>query len=235
VGDFDLAAFYDTISHELLLKTLFPQTTNEDLDWVRKCLRTWSSDQADSGHGLIPQTGKFAIKRAHSVQDAMGMLPSISDPQHEAGAERIEGQQARTAFRSAIGGRPYRVTDKTRLRYVLFRAEPDAELLTLVVRLIPRHPEHTDAFFTYLGRFGYRKPIERLCQALVETNPYPYARGEAWHVLARYRRESRAAVFSDPGDLTTRAIDIARENRQENFVERWGVCHFLCVSDDVAG
>ena len=32
VGDFDLAAFYDTISHvELLLRTIYPRTTNDDL------------------------------------------------------------------------------------------------------------------------------------------------------------------------------------------------------------
>lgn len=56
VGDFDLAAFYDTISHELLLRTIYPRTTNSDLDWIAKCLRTWSSDRAASGHGHgLPQ------------------------------------------------------------------------------------------------------------------------------------------------------------------------------------
>ena len=106
------------------------------------------------------------------------MLPSISDPQHEAGSEKIEKKEARRAFLSAIGGKPYRVTDKTRLRYVLYRAEPDTDLLKLVLRLLPHHPEHADAFFAYLGHFESRKPIERLCLAIVE--PYPYVRGEAW-------------------------------------------------------
>jgi hypothetical protein len=296
VGDFDLAAFYDTISHELLLRTIYPRTTNGDLDWIAQCLRTWSSERAASGHGhglpqgplasdflaecfllpidlslqkhrgyilyvddvrlfgatedevradlielerhcrergLIPQTGKFAIKRAQSMQDAMGMLPSISDPQHEAGSEKIEKKEARWAFLSAIGGKPYRVTDKTRLRYVLYRAEPDTDLLKLVLRLLPHHPEHADAFFAYLGRFEYRKPIERLCLAIVEHNPYPYVRGEAWQVLARYRRENRSMTASDKGVLTTRAIAIAKQKTQENFVERWGACHFLCVSEDL--
>ena len=128
--------------------------------------------------GLIPQTGKFAIKRAQSEQAAMGMLPSIVDPQHEgAGIEKMDKKQARSAFLSAIGGKPYRVTDKTRLRFVLYRADPDTGLLKLVLRLIPRHPEHADAFFAYLGIFGYRKPIERLCLDLVQNSPYPYVRG----------------------------------------------------------
>jgi hypothetical protein len=299
VGDFDLAAFYDTISHELLLRTIYPRTTGSDLDWIAKCLRTWSSDRAASGHGhglpqgplasdflaecfmlpidlalqkrrgytryvddvrlfgateeevraelielerhcrergLIPQAGKFAIKRAQSAQEAMGMLPSISDPQHEgAGKEKIDRKQARRGFRSAIGGKPYRVTDKTRIRYVLYRAEPDSDLLKLVLRMIPHHPEHADAFFAYLGRFGYRKPVERLCLQLVANNPYPYVRGEAWHVLAKYSREPRSMTATDSSALTNYAVKIAKDKAQENFVERWGACHFLCVSEEVTG
>lgn len=297
VGDFDLAAFYDTISHELLLRTIYPRTTNGDLDWIKECLRTWSSDRAASGHGhglpqgplasdflaecfllpidlalqkrrgytryvddvrlfgatedevradlielerhcrergLIPQTGKFAIKRAQNVQEAMGMLPSISDPQHEgAGSEKIDKKQAHRTFLTAIGGKPYRVTDKTRLRFVLYRAEPDGDLLKLVLRLVPHHPEHADAFFAYLGRFGYRKPIEQLCLDLVTNNPYPYVRGEAWHVLARYSRKPLSMTAVNPRALTDRAVNIAKEKSQENLVERWGACHFLCISEEV--
>jgi hypothetical protein len=296
VGDFDLAAFYDTISHELLLKTLYPQTTNDALEWIRGCLRTWSSDHAASRHGhglpqgplasdflaecfllpidlalkgrrgymryvddvrlfgstedevraelielerhcrergLIPQAGKFLIKRANSVKDAMGMLPSISDPQHETGTEKYGKIEARIAFLSAIGGKPYRVVDKTRLRYILYRAEPDSYLLKLVIGLIPHHPEHADAFFAYLGRCEYRKPIERLCQRLVENNPYPYVRGEAWHVLARYRQEHRSLTANSPQVLTTRALDLAKQKTQENYTERWGALHFLCISEMV--
>ena len=297
VGDFDLAAFYDTISHELLQRTIYPRTTNSDLEWIAGCLRTWSSDRTRSEHGhglpqgpiasaflaecfllpidialqsrrgytryvddirlfgttedevradlielerqclergLIPQTGKFAIKRAQSIQDAMGMLPSITDPQHEtAGTKKIGKKQALSLFLSAIGGKPYRVTDKTRARYVLYRAEPDADLLKHVLRLIPRHPEHADAFFAYIGKFNYRKPIERLCVSLVQESPYQYVRGEAWHVLARHWRNRRSLSTADPLILTSQAVDIAKRQTQENFVERWGVCHFLCVSEDI--
>ena len=298
VGDFDLAAFYDTISHELLLRTIYPKASNEYLRWFTECLRTWSSGSAASGHGhglpqgpiasdflaecflvpvdlalrstlgyvryvddvrlfgkteddvraklislerqcrehgLIPQTGKFAIRRATSLQDAMGMLPSISDPHHESGTEKIDQHAALWSLRSAMSGKPYRVIDKTRLRFVLYRAEPSSALMNLVLVLIPRHPEHADVFFAYLGQFGYRKPIERLCQSLVANSPYAYIRGEAGHVLARYRPLPISQVAKSPRSLTTRAIDIARLNTNERFAERWGACHFLCVSQSVTG
>ena len=127
------------------------------------------------------------------------------------------------------------MADKTRLRYVLYRAEPDTVLLSLVLRLIPRHPEHSDAFFTYLGRFDYRRSIERVCIDLVQQSPYQYVRGEAWHVLARYRPDDRSLVSRVPRTLTTKAVGIARLRTQENFLERWGACHFLCVSETVTG
>ena len=304
VGEFDLAAFYDTISHELLLRELYPRTkASEGLNWIGECLRKWSSDHPLSGHGhglpqgplasdflaecfllpvddtlqqrpgyvryvddirilgkteeevraavvelerlclergLIPQVGKFAIRKCRNVQDALGMLPSISDPQREAGpqheaeVEMISGWQARELFLSAIEGKPYRVKDKTRIRYVLRRAEPDSDLLRLVLRLIPRHPEHADVFFSYLGLFSFRKPIEDLCLDLVDNNyPSSYVRGQAWHILARYRRRKGSTVFNNPTALEGKAIAISKTSK--SFMERWGACHFLCVSEDLSG
>ena len=38
-------SFYGDLPY---LRTLYPRTTNEGLDWVAQCLRTWSSDRAAS-------------------------------------------------------------------------------------------------------------------------------------------------------------------------------------------
>jgi retron-type reverse transcriptase len=55
VAHFDLAAFYDTIGHDLLLRTTFPRIGNtETKKFILNCLMTWSSERATSnyGHGL---------------------------------------------------------------------------------------------------------------------------------------------------------------------------------------
>jgi retron-type reverse transcriptase len=144
VGDFDLAAFYGTISHELLLRTAYPRLTRtEDVERILGWLGRWASVKASATHGhgipqgpiasdflaecfllpvdrnlaldtvfvryvddlrmfgkseedvrrgvislevlcrergLIPQVGKYAIKQATSLRDALGMLPSIAAP-----------------------------------------------------------------------------------------------------------------------------------------------------------
>ncbi len=299
VADFDLAAYYDTISHDLLIKTIFPRSMPDDVVFLHTCLKTWSAgsnawsfdhglpqgpiasdylsecfllpiDLAMRSHrgyvryvddirifgetelevrkslvqleqrcrerGLIPQVGKFAIKRARAVEEALGALPSITDPQHASGRDTLSPARARSLIRSAIAGHPARITDKTRVRYVLFRAQADTMLLEEVLRLVVNHPEQTDVFFTYIARFGYRRPVERLCLSAIRESRYPYVRGEAWHVLARYRRRADSATVAAAESLTQEAIAIAKATGQgEQFAEKWGACHFLCASEAVSG
>lgn len=299
VGDFDLAAFYDTISHNLLLRTIYPQTQNPDLDWFANCLHTWSADSHASGHGhglpqgplasallaecfllpvdlelqdtpgyvryvddvrllgsseyevqkaliklerrcrergLIPQPGKFAIKKAQNLNDAMGILPSIADPQNDdTGPSTLDIDWAWEKLLESVDGKPYYVADKTKLRFVLFRSAPDTKILELVLRLVPRHPEHADAFFSYLGRCGYRKPIERLCLDLAFHNPYSYVRGEAWHILAKCLSKSSSVTRSQIHPLIASATQLARQTSLDNFNERWGACHFLCIAEQITG
>lgn len=295
VGDFDLAAFYETVSHELLIRTLHPRAQNECLTFIADCLRAWSSERLTSGHGhglpqgplasdflaecfllpidlalqnvrgyvryvddvrlfgesedevrrdlivlerhcrergLIPQVGKFAIKRAHNVDEALGMLPSLAEPRGEGVRAAQKMRIDSGSLRSAVDGRPQRVVDKTRLRFLLFRAEPDSKVMTLVLRLVERHPEHVDVFFLYLRRFPPRVPIERMCLAVVNGNPYQYVRGEAWHLLAVYLR-TKGLRCSNISELLDRAMEIVKATDGERFAERLAACHFLCAAEEV--
>lgn len=297
VADFDLAAFYDTVSHQLLLQTIYPRTPmGPDMQWLMRCLSTWSSEHAASRHGhgipqgpiasdflaecfllpidlalvknpgytryvddvrlfgktedavragvvglerrcrqhgLIPQAGKFLLKRAASVHEAMGSLPSIADPHRTAAAGRdpLPIGRAKTLLKSAIQGRPYRVRDKTRLRYVLYRAPANSELLRVVLKLIPHHPEHADAMFSYLSTFGPRSPIARSCRDLVAHSPYPYVRGEAWVILTRYLGQPKILSGRGVRALIARAVGVAKQKRPENFTETLGACHFLAAAE----
>lgn len=298
VGDFDLAAFYDTISHGLLLQQLFPRNAaagSPSIEWVAGCLRTWSSEHVSSGHdhglpqgplasdflaeafllpidrrladvegyiryvddvrlfgrtedevrakltelerlcreqGLIPQTGKFAIKRMASISEATAMLPSLTDPQHAAASTgKITGAEAQDLLASALSGRPIRVVDKTRLRYILYRAESHPKVLATVIRLLPRHPEHSDAFFHYLAQFDYRRTIESACLGLVASSPYGHVRGESWHVIARFLAHPRSQARQQREALVASAREVLRAGSQAPFNERWGAAHFLCIAE----
>ncbi len=184
-------------------------------------------------HGLIPQTGKFAVKRAASVTEAMGSLPSIADPHRSSGPSRppLAKERARSLFLSSLCGRPYRVQDKTRLRYALYRAEPDAQILRRVAKLVPHHPEHADVFFTYLRRFDARRSIVELCVDTIRRSAYAYVRGEAWLVLAEHLSVATAMSRARRKSLIGRAVALAKKRRPMNFFETLAACHFLAVAE----
>ncbi|MFH0903195.1 MAG: RNA-directed DNA polymerase, partial [Pseudomonadota bacterium] len=297
VADFDLAAFYETISHELLLRTAFPRLQDTaDVVWIKKCLGAWTSERAKhaTGHGLpqgpiasallaevfllpvdkamarfegyaryvddvrlfakteaeirraviqleiqcrerglIPQVDKCAIREARSLADACAMLPSVgafadsTDP-------RLRASVAEKLLRTAVGGRPLRVQDKSRTRYVFFRARPSRRLLRTACTLLPRHPEHIDAFAAFLRQYDYRKSIRDCCLAGLATSPYEYVQGELWHILARFYRHPKAFHFRARRGLVQQAISVLK-NRRCGTALKWGAAHFLCTAEGLDG
>jgi len=294
---FDLAAYYDTISHDLLLKITSPRDHRSyALDSVRQWLQMWSADnvKAMTAHGipqgpiasdflaeafflpiderlqkedfcylryvddirlfgrseyevlqaallleqecrhrgLIPQSAKFEIRPLGSPEDAMGALPSISPSDNRGVTEpAMTVAEAQGVLSTAIDRRPMKVKDKARFRYVMYRAPADSKILNIVLKLLPRHPEHIDAFTAYFANFGKRRRIARVALTYLNSGlPYSYVRGELWHVIAR---------LAGPQELE-QAIPAARDdarNRSMCVVLSWGVMHFLmrCESEGLLG
>ena len=194
IAYFDLAAFYDTISHDLLLRTIFPRGGGSRFsEPVSNWLHTWSAEKKlqTYGHGipqgpiasdflaecfllsidevlseegityvryvddirvfgstetevrkavirleklcrdkgLIPEGRKFGIFKARSLKEAMGFLPSIPPGEEDSEDFFLHRKRALKEFRKALQGRPLKIVDKSRARFVLYRAEPCKELL----------------------------------------------------------------------------------------------------------
>jgi len=293
---FDLSAYYDTISHDLLIRIIASRDPNSDT-WtiVKKWFRTWSAGDtsAMTGHGipqgpvasdfiaeafflpidlkltkagspylryvddirlfgktknivlntaikleqecrhrgLIPQSAKFDIRELKSPTDAMGALPSISPSDGKDTTEPLmTAAEAMGILKSAIDGRPMKIKDKSRFRYVMYRAPADTKFLNAVLKLLPHHPEHIDAFAAYFTNFGKRRKIARDAFSLLKSgSPYFYVRGELWQIVARL------------GGLEElrEGLPLAREDakkRSDCMVLSWGVMHFLmrCERDGLA-
>ena len=176
--------------------------------------------------GLIPQSTKFEIRRLNSAEDAMGILPSIAPTDTQDPEEPpMSAIEALEILATAIEGKPQRIRDKSRFRYVMFRAPRDAEILKIVRRLLPRHPEHIDAFVAYFSNFRKRRSIARSALDYLESEvPYLYVRGELWHLIAQ---------FAGPEELF-RGLPIARQDstkRSRCMALSWGVMHFLTICE----
>jgi hypothetical protein len=116
----------------------------------------------------------------------------------------------------------------------LFRAPADREILGKLLRLIPHHPEHADASFAYLAKFGFRVGIQNLCIDLINRSPYSYLRGEAFHVLARLWSAGHDLALNLRTECVNKAITLAK-NKKTDFAEAWGAGHFLLVAEAALG
>lgn len=295
-ADFDLAAYYDTISHDLLLSIATPRDNHpESRDIMRDWLQTWSADdlpplirhgipqgpiasdflaeafflpidlllqkknlaylryvddirlfgrtenevrqaailleQECRQRGLIPQSAKFDVRELKSPEDAMGSLPSIPPSDGQAAMEPfMTAKEAKNILAMAIDGKPLKIKDKARFRYVMYRAPADTQILNKVLLLLTRHPEHIDAFIAYFANFGKRPRIARAAlEYLASGLPYSYVRGELWHVVAR---------LAGPAEMQ-QGLPVARQDarkRSESVALSWGVMHFLmrCEAEGLA-
>jgi reverse transcriptase-like protein len=289
VAQFDLAAFYDTISHELLFKTAFPNTEQSaHQDTVCKWLQTWATPRQTwpLGHGIpqgpvatdflaevfllpvdefmgpkfrylryvddirlfgktefevqtavrdlemlsrdrgiIPQGKKFAITQVTSVREAIGMLPSIRPTGEGIDlALAFSPKSALKHFQYAIKGRPRRINDKSRARFVLFRATPSTRLRNLVLNLLPKHPEHIDAFVHYLRQFRRSEKLVEACVGCIKATPYTYVRGELLAMLAPIMKPQ------DFRPVREYAISIAKD-KNAGIAAKWGALAFLCRAE----
>jgi hypothetical protein len=289
VAHFDIAAFYDTISHELLIRRVSPRGGDRET-WarVRGWLQRWSSpDQSEGFHhgipqgpiasdflaecfllavdeaieeagiayvryvddirlfamsengvreaairlekacrsvGLLPQGEKFAVHEATRSAHVLGALPSLPPDDRDDGEWAHSADETTSMFRATLEGRPLRVTDKSTFRYVLYRAPPIRKILKWCTELLPRHPEHIDAFTAYFGRFDRSVPLRRALEAyLVSGVPYEYVRGHLWRYLKRF------------GDDTTisrlRPVAVDELGSAAGLVHRAGIFEFLLEAE----
>lgn len=124
------------------------------------------------------------------LNEALGTLPSIAEStDREPDEGELDEASALTILNDAIDGRPAHVVDKSRLRYVLYRSGRSQAVLGLTLKLLPRHPEHIDAFATFLQNYEKSSRIMRHIKAMLQGGVlYDYVQGELWLIAARIGR-----------------------------------------------
>jgi hypothetical protein len=290
IAHFDLAAFYETISHRAMRSIIAPRGGDQET-WSRinKWLCVWSAGKTgvQVEHGipqgpiasdflaevfmlpideemkregikyiryvddisvlaktekevrraaitlelacrkwsLIPQSSKFIIRQAKSLEDALGTLPSIVESARGGEDEpELEPSDAVRIMGKALKGRPLKVVDKTRLRYVLYRASPINKLLRWCLDLLPRHPEHIDAFMAYLSNYSHSNFImDRVSRMLREGVLYEYVEGELWQL---------AASIGKTKDLRQlkRSFKKQYKRKARSMPLEWGLLSFAAAS-----
>jgi len=292
VAQFDLAAFYDTISHDLLFRTAF-RGIRQSVNWntVRSWFEIWANprgawplqhgipqgplssdffaeafllpiDEIMGRHfhyvryvddirlfgktevdvlrsvrqleilcrdrGLIPQGQKFEILQTKSVKEALGSLPSLGDPDDDVASTTsdLDRTEAEKIFSESLQGRPRRIAAKTRARYVLYRAPASTKIRNLVIKLLPKSPEHIDALIYYLRFFRRSKRLNKICSQYALSSPFDYVKGELLHFL------SSRVTRSEASPLVQLAVGIAKD-KSSGVSAKWGAVVFLCKCEEL--
>jgi len=137
--------------------------------------------------GLIPNSEKTTITyiddEDRMVQNITPIIlyQGISD-QKQLPKDDAEKEISRAITRNEDG---IEITDKSRLRYVLFRSEQSEKILKLVIDLWDHVPYQIDAFVSFLENYERVDKIIGLCIKDINSSPYDFVRGEAWKILAR--------------------------------------------------
>jgi len=291
IASFDLAAYYDTISHDLLVRVAAPRSHDSPAaEKVRAWLKCWSQQEHElpyrhgipqgpvasdflaeafllpldealgkddirytryvddirlfakskleaqraairlevlcRNRGLIPQGKKFLIVEAKSLNEVLGQLPSLPPREQDgATAAPMTAEEAISLLRTSVGGRPRVIVDKSKLRYVMYRAPRSRRILGIVLRLLPRYPEHIDAFMAFLRLYQRSSSIEKALESSLRAMPNEYVRGELWRLLA------------DIGSMRVirRMVPVAKSDlaeRSRPFWQRTGALAFLMKAEN---
>lgn len=128
-------------------------------------------DRLSKDIGLFPQSGKISI---HRVTDIREELKSVSQPiETEVKAKKID--QAKVLRRLVELSPRYRITDKTRFKYLLAHARPNAVLTERLWRILDYAPEMYESVARYLARSPKlpRKTSREVVRRIEKEELYP--------------------------------------------------------------
>lgn len=132
----------------------------------------------------------FKVCYAQDVTEALGTLPSIAESAaQDPDVTAMDEKAALKLFGDAVGGRPLRVIDRSRLRFVLYRNGPSRTISSKALKLLPTHPQHIDAFAAFFHNYSKSRLIIRHVTLMLKKGVlHDYVQGELWLIASRQSR-----------------------------------------------
>ncbi|MEX2143602.1 MAG: hypothetical protein WD740_03330 [Anaerolineales bacterium] len=175
--------------------------------------------------GLIPNRGKFGIRKLRNRKELLEGMPNLLGYQESRKKGELTEMEAIDLLDESVLEKPDRIADKSKFRYMLFRAPRSRRILYAVARLWPKYPEHTDAYVAYLESFERSALIVNLCKKQIDQNyPYDFVIGEMWKLLARMSNPDEMRMASQ------QAIDTVKA-KGNRIASRVGALSFLCACE----
>lgn len=174
--------------------------------------------------GLIPNAAKTKITQVSDAEQFVSEMPHILGYVESGGNKELDEEGSEELLSEAItrSDTNIQITDRSKLRYMLFRAPQSDKILSSVIDLWSHTPENIDAFVVFLENYDRVEQIVTLCVDLLEKKfPYDFVRGEMWKLLARM------ATAEEMQPLTELAINTVKYTKKGSAA-RSGAYAFLC-------
>lgn len=172
--------------------------------------------------GLVPQSSKFSIYEAKTVEEAIGKNPSLSNS--EKADIFSDEQKVLKLFSNAFVEETY---DSSIIRYILKVYEKSDILIDKIILEFSNHYEFAEEFCTYLKRFVSTKSnviLGFIISFLTRIIPYDYAESELWSLLAELAEYENIYPF----------VQIAMTKLQNHPSDalKYGIYKYLSKLDD---
>lgn len=173
--------------------------------------------------GLIPQSKKYEIIKATTIEEAIGKNPSLTLKER---SELVTSRrETAKIFTNAFNPDTF---DISRLRYILKASPTNRAIFNVVINNLNQHPELVESFCVFLMKYRPNMTIghEINRKALRRPSHYEYVEGLYWKLLSYFKL--RANVKKR---LIQRAISMLKSN-QANDPLKYGLYTFLASTEN---
>ncbi|GAI20652.1 unnamed protein product, partial [marine sediment metagenome] len=169
--------------------------------------------------GLIPQSKKYEIVNANTVEDAIGNFPSLKEEDKNV----IFSNKDKT-YQLFIKAFYEANFDISRVRYILKVSDKNEKILDVVLENLTNYPNLTDEFYQFLLNYTDHLEVGRKIYLLCKEkpSPYEYVEGKYWELLSYFPFEE-----TEKQEMINIAIDKLKKNRN-NYALKRGLYKFLC-------
>ena len=173
--------------------------------------------------GLVPQSSKFKIYEATSVEEAIGKNPSLS--KEEKKDIFTDEKKVLELFLFSFEKDTY---DSSVIRYILKVFKDSDILFDKVFEEFSKHYEFAEEFCIYLNRLINKQTSSKLLLFVISflnrTIPYDFVESEIWILLSNLSEYENIKTFA--------RLAITRLQNQPSDIIRYGIYTYLSKLDD---
>lgn len=172
--------------------------------------------------GLIPQSKKYEVVKASSIEQAIGKFPSLQ--QEEKDTILSNPEQTYQLFAKAFDEKNL---DISRVKYILKVSGKNEKILGIVLDNLGSYPNLVDEFCQFLSSHTDQEEVGKRIYALCIQKPcaYEYVEGKYWELLSYFPFQS-----TDKRPMVRTAIQKLKKSGGKYALKR-GIYIFLCSTE----